>query len=136
MEVLKEVAKEGSAARDGVAIRADQKSYSYKQLVSSAWRISSLLCGTDLNAVSLKFTFCTSHNFLEETVYSSWIFLGKLLSCFSRKKEVCNFILFLSDNTSVNGAHFGQNLILAKFAVFIKYIVLNKSTPTNELVKD
>ncbi|PON58622.1 2,3-dihydroxybenzoate-AMP ligase [Parasponia andersonii] len=49
MDVLKEVAKEGSATRDGVAIRADQKSYSYKQLISSAWRISSLLSGTDLN---------------------------------------------------------------------------------------
>lgn len=67
MEVLKEVAKEGSAARDGVAIRADQKSYSYKQLISSARTISSLLSGADLNAVSFKFTFRTSHKFLEWT---------------------------------------------------------------------
>ncbi|KAF4372495.1 hypothetical protein F8388_027168 [Cannabis sativa] len=51
MEVLKEVAKEGSAAREGVAIRADQKSYSYKQLISSAQSICSLLCGTELKAI-------------------------------------------------------------------------------------
>ncbi|EXB74527.1 Malonate--CoA ligase [Morus notabilis] len=51
MEVVKEVAKQGSAASDGVAIRADQKSYTYKQLFSSAWRISNLLLGSDLNAI-------------------------------------------------------------------------------------
>lgn len=50
MEVVKEVAKQGSAASDGVAIRADQKSYTYKQLFSSAWRISNLLLGSNLNA--------------------------------------------------------------------------------------
>nr|M4IS90.1 RecName: Full=Probable CoA ligase CCL8; Short=HlCCL8 [Humulus lupulus]AGA17925.1 CCL8 [Humulus lupulus] len=50
MELLKEVAKEGSSASVGVAIRADQKSYSYKQLISSAQRICSLLCSTDLKA--------------------------------------------------------------------------------------
>lgn len=54
MEVVKEVAKQGSAASDGVAIRTDQKSYTYKQLFSSAWRISNLLLGSDLNAVSSK----------------------------------------------------------------------------------
>lgn len=53
MEVVKEVAKQGSEARDGVAIRADQKSYSYLELVSSAWRISRLLCGANLDVVSL-----------------------------------------------------------------------------------
>ncbi|KAH7547263.1 hypothetical protein FEM48_Zijuj01G0291300 [Ziziphus jujuba var. spinosa] len=52
MEVVKEVAKQGSEARDGVAIRADQKSYSYLELVSSAWRISRLLCGANLDVAS------------------------------------------------------------------------------------
>ena len=55
MEVVNEVAKQRSDARDGVAIRADQKSYSYKELISSAWRISSLLCGAELSTVSFFF---------------------------------------------------------------------------------
>ena len=66
MEVVKEVAKQGSAAHDGVAIRANEKSYTYKQLISAASRISTLLCGSDLNAVSSEFYFCDS----------SQIFLG------------------------------------------------------------
>ncbi|KAL5575180.1 hypothetical protein UlMin_016879, partial [Ulmus minor] len=49
MEVVKEVAKQGSTAHDSVAIRADQKSYSYKQLISSALRISSLLSNAEIN---------------------------------------------------------------------------------------
>lgn len=53
MEVVKEVAKQGSEACDSIAIRAYEKSYSYKQLFSSAWRISRLLCGADLDVVSV-----------------------------------------------------------------------------------
>ncbi|KAF1865811.1 hypothetical protein Lal_00021812 [Lupinus albus] len=45
MEVLKGIAKQGLASHEGVAIRADQKSYSYQQLISSAQKISNLLCG-------------------------------------------------------------------------------------------
>lgn len=52
MEVFKAAYKKGSIARDSVAIRADQKSYSYDQLASSALRISSLLCSNDLKTVS------------------------------------------------------------------------------------
>ncbi|KAK9281571.1 hypothetical protein L1049_004474 [Liquidambar formosana] len=48
MEVVKAVARQGSAARDSIAIRAEQKSYSYTQLISSAWKISSLLCNGDI----------------------------------------------------------------------------------------
>ncbi|RDX93083.1 Malonate--CoA ligase, partial [Mucuna pruriens] len=47
MEVVKAIAKHESAAHDSVAIRADQQSYSYKQLMSSAQKISNLLCGSD-----------------------------------------------------------------------------------------
>lgn len=54
MEVFKAAYKKGSVARDSVAIRADQNSYSYDQLVSSALRISSLLCSNDLKTASEK----------------------------------------------------------------------------------
>ncbi|KAH9665901.1 Malonate--CoA ligase [Citrus sinensis] len=54
MEVFKAAYKKRSMARDSVAIRADQKSYSYDQLVSSALRISSLLCSNDLKTTSEK----------------------------------------------------------------------------------
>ncbi|KDO56941.1 hypothetical protein CISIN_1g013869mg [Citrus sinensis] len=54
MEVFKAAYKKGSMARDSVAIRADQKSYSYDQLASSALRISSLLCSNDLKTTSEK----------------------------------------------------------------------------------
>ncbi|XP_057969327.1 probable CoA ligase CCL8 [Malania oleifera] len=50
MEVVKAVAKQGSEACGSVAIRAEQKSYSYSQLISSAWKISSLLLNGNLNA--------------------------------------------------------------------------------------
>lgn len=46
------VAKQGVAAHDSVAIRADGKSYSYMQLRSSAQEISNLLCGNDMKSVS------------------------------------------------------------------------------------
>ncbi|GAY51135.1 hypothetical protein CUMW_132000 [Citrus unshiu] len=52
--VFKAAYKKGSMARDSVAIRADQKSYSYDQLASSALRISSLLCSNDLKTTSEK----------------------------------------------------------------------------------
>ncbi|CAJ2656215.1 probable CoA ligase CCL8 [Trifolium pratense] len=48
MEVFKAVAKQELAAHGSVAIRADQKSYSYKQLISSVHQISNLLCGNDV----------------------------------------------------------------------------------------
>lgn len=57
MEVFKAAYKKGSMARDSVAIRADQKSYSYDQLASSALRISSLLCSNDLKTVSSNHLF-------------------------------------------------------------------------------
>lgn len=43
MEVLKSVATRGSTSSSNVAIRAEGKSYSYAQLISSAQKISSLL---------------------------------------------------------------------------------------------
>lgn len=52
MDVVKAVAKQGYAARESVAIKADQNSYSYVQLISSAWRISDLLCNGSLKTVS------------------------------------------------------------------------------------
>ncbi|GFZ04172.1 AMP-dependent synthetase and ligase family protein [Actinidia rufa] len=51
MEVVKAVARQGSASCESVAIRADQKSYTYGQLISSAWRISRLLCHACLKTV-------------------------------------------------------------------------------------
>ncbi|XP_028789187.1 malonate--CoA ligase isoform X2 [Neltuma alba] len=53
MEVVTAVAKHGLAAHASVAIRADQKSYSYKQLISSAQEISNLLCGNDMKSGNL-----------------------------------------------------------------------------------
>lgn len=43
MEVVKVAALQGSAACGSIAIRADQKSYSYQQLISSALDVSKLL---------------------------------------------------------------------------------------------
>lgn len=48
MEVFKAVARQSSAARDSVAIRVDRNNCSYNQLISSAWKISSLLRNSDL----------------------------------------------------------------------------------------
>ncbi|KAK6914870.1 AMP-dependent synthetase/ligase [Dillenia turbinata] len=63
MEVVKAVAKQGSAASQSVAIRADQKSYSYVRLISAAQNISDLFCSDDLKNASqlgvlLKFKDC------------------------------------------------------------------------------
>ncbi|XP_061367514.1 probable CoA ligase CCL8 [Gastrolobium bilobum] len=53
MEVFKAIAQQELAAHHGsTAIRADQKSYSYKQLISSAQKISHLLCGNGVKTVS------------------------------------------------------------------------------------
>lgn len=52
MEVVT-VACQGSGTQDSVAVRSENKSYSYKQLISSAWSISGLLCSGDSN-VSLQ----------------------------------------------------------------------------------
>ncbi|KAM7254659.1 hypothetical protein ACFE04_004039 [Oxalis oulophora] len=46
MEVVKAAFKRASTASDSVAIRADQKSYSYTQLILAAQNISNLLCST------------------------------------------------------------------------------------------
>ncbi|KAL6996457.1 putative CoA ligase ccl8 [Sarracenia purpurea var. burkii] len=51
MEVVTAVARHGSASSESIAIRADQKSYTYAQLISSARRISKLLCSGNLNTV-------------------------------------------------------------------------------------
>lgn len=48
MEVVKKVYRQGTAAADSIAIRAEHKSYSYEQLISSAWEISDLLCNSGL----------------------------------------------------------------------------------------
>ncbi|CAL5439752.1 unnamed protein product [Camellia sinensis] len=51
MEVVKAVARQGSVSCESVAIRADQKSYTYSQLMQSSWRISRLLCNGDQKTV-------------------------------------------------------------------------------------
>ncbi|XAR50655.1 Long-chain-fatty-acid--CoA ligase [Bertholletia excelsa] len=48
MEVLKEVARHGSSSSKKIAIRADQRSYTYANLISSAKRISKLLCNAEV----------------------------------------------------------------------------------------
>ncbi|CAI8601225.1 unnamed protein product [Vicia faba] len=48
MDIFKAIAKQEVAAHGSVAIRADQKSYSYNQLISSAQKISNLLCENDV----------------------------------------------------------------------------------------
>ncbi|XP_049397934.1 probable CoA ligase CCL8 isoform X2 [Solanum stenotomum] len=48
MELVKEVASKGPESQKNVAIRADEKSYSYLQLISSARKISNLLSKLDL----------------------------------------------------------------------------------------
>ncbi|XP_074312522.1 putative CoA ligase CCL8 [Silene latifolia] len=52
MEVVKAVAKQGSAASNSIALRADKKSYSYRQVIQSAQRISSLLCTSASDSAS------------------------------------------------------------------------------------
>ncbi|KAJ8755918.1 hypothetical protein K2173_024463 [Erythroxylum novogranatense] len=51
MEVVKSVYREGSEAGNKTAIRADQKSFSYGQLTSSASKISELLCSCGLKTL-------------------------------------------------------------------------------------
>ncbi|KAG5537729.1 hypothetical protein RHGRI_024996 [Rhododendron griersonianum] len=51
MEVVNAVARQGSASCERVAIRADQKSYTYAQLISSALKISRLLCSANVKTV-------------------------------------------------------------------------------------
>lgn len=57
MEMVTAVAKHGLEAHDSVAIRADGKSFSFKQLISSAQEISNLLCGNDMKSVSYNLEF-------------------------------------------------------------------------------
>lgn len=54
MEVVKAASRQGTVAHNSIAIRADQKGYSYTQLLTSALKISSLLCGNKTNTVSWK----------------------------------------------------------------------------------
>lgn len=51
MELVKAVASQGSATPQSVAIRAEQKNYTYLQLISSAWKISNLLTSANLRNV-------------------------------------------------------------------------------------
>ncbi|KAK6125006.1 hypothetical protein DH2020_041280 [Rehmannia glutinosa] len=51
MELVKAVANKGSLSPDSIAIRADQKSHSYHQLILSAKKISNLLSNADLKTV-------------------------------------------------------------------------------------
>ncbi|PIA64892.1 hypothetical protein AQUCO_00100399v1 [Aquilegia coerulea] len=44
MEVVKGAIRQGSAARKSIALRVEQKSYTYADLISSAWKVSNLLC--------------------------------------------------------------------------------------------
>lgn len=53
MEVFKAASKQGLAARDSIAIRADQKSYSYGGLVSAALRISALLSDNETSGLPI-----------------------------------------------------------------------------------
>ncbi|KAK7389560.1 hypothetical protein VNO78_24705 [Psophocarpus tetragonolobus] len=53
MEVVKTIAKHEPEVHESVAIRSDKKSYSYKQLISSAQKISSLLSGSDAQTGNL-----------------------------------------------------------------------------------
>lgn len=50
MEVFKAVARHGSTSENSIAILADKKCYSYHELLSSAQRISTLLCSDDLKS--------------------------------------------------------------------------------------
>ncbi|KAH9624929.1 hypothetical protein KSS87_008378, partial [Heliosperma pusillum] len=52
MEVVKAVAKQGSAASNSIAVRADKKSYSYSQVILSAQKISSLLSTSVFYSIS------------------------------------------------------------------------------------
>lgn len=54
MEVVKAIASHGSASHENVALKADDKSYGYNHLVSSASKISLLLSGHDKKTVSFK----------------------------------------------------------------------------------
>ncbi|XP_058114248.1 probable CoA ligase CCL8 isoform X2 [Magnolia sinica] len=51
MEIVKATVRQGSAEHERIALRIGQKSYSYAQLISSACRLSNLLCGGDFNGV-------------------------------------------------------------------------------------
>ncbi|CAI9114152.1 OLC1v1014807C1 [Oldenlandia corymbosa var. corymbosa] len=51
MELVKAVASKGAATGQSIAIRSEEKSYTYLQLISSAWRVSNLLCNSDLKTV-------------------------------------------------------------------------------------
>ncbi|XP_021298736.1 malonate--CoA ligase isoform X2 [Herrania umbratica] len=51
MEVVKAACRQGSSAADSIAIRADQNSYTYRQLVASAFNISRLLSSSNNDGV-------------------------------------------------------------------------------------
>lgn len=57
MEVVKAKANKASLASKSTALRIEKKSYSYAQLIESAWHISNLLCSSDLDSVSIFLNF-------------------------------------------------------------------------------
>lgn len=52
MDVVKATLKRASTAHDSVAIRAENNSYSFAQIVSSAWSICNYLCNGNFESVS------------------------------------------------------------------------------------
>ncbi|KAI4324750.1 hypothetical protein MLD38_030207 [Melastoma candidum] len=54
MEVVKASAKRGSAASESTAIRADGKTYSYREVISSAFDICELLSTMDLKPIGVQ----------------------------------------------------------------------------------
>ncbi|KAL5756037.1 hypothetical protein ACOSQ2_020783 [Xanthoceras sorbifolium] len=53
MEVVKAACRQGSVARDRVVIRADEQSYNYGHLISSALRISALLSSNKTSSMPI-----------------------------------------------------------------------------------
>ncbi|KAL5976861.1 hypothetical protein ACLOJK_021196 [Asimina triloba] len=79
MEIVKTTVRRGSAASQSIALRAEQKSYSYAQLISSAWRISNLLLNGDSN--------------------NSLYYVGYILSSYSeRRRNSSNNRVIISGN--------------------------------------
>ncbi|XP_068648529.1 probable CoA ligase CCL8 [Aristolochia californica] len=48
MEVVKAAAKRSSSVHESIALRVDHKSYTYSQLISSAWKTSCILSSSNL----------------------------------------------------------------------------------------
>lgn len=74
MKVVK-VACQGSGTQDSVAVRSENKSYSYKQLISSAWSISGLLCSGDSNVSLQIYEYIFFKILVNYLSAISWVFL-------------------------------------------------------------